>query len=158
MELKMEASSENRSRMSIWTVEPDLDRINEMADQTMVEMLGIQFLETGTDYLKAIMPVDHRTHQPFGMLHGGASVALAETMGSVGALHCVNPETHFCVGLEINANHVRSVKSGIVTGLAKPLYVGRTTQLWEIRITDSADRLVCISRLTMAVLARGKDR
>lgn len=142
--------------MSIWTVEPDLDQINGMADQTMVERLGIQFVETGPDYLKATMPVDHRTHQPFGMLHGGASVVLAETMGSVGALHCVNPETHFCVGLEINANHVRSVRSGIVTGLAKPLHVGRTTQLWEIRITDPTDRLVCVSRLTMAVLAREK--
>ncbi|MFW5854827.1 MAG: hotdog fold thioesterase [Thermodesulfobacteriota bacterium] len=139
-------------------MEPDLDRINKMADNTLVEVLGIQFVEAGPDYLKAVMPVDHRTHQPFGMLHGGASVALAETMGSVGALHCVNPETHFCVGLEINANHVRSVRSGIVTGLAEPLHVGRTTQLWEIRITDSADRLICISRLTMAVLARGKDR
>ncbi|MFP4350050.1 MAG: hotdog fold thioesterase [Thermodesulfobacteriota bacterium] len=144
--------------MTIWTMEPDLDRINKMADNTLVEVLGIQFVEAGPDYLKAVMPVDHRTHQPFGMLHGGASVALAETMGSVGALHCVNPETHFCVGLEINANHVRSVRSGIVTGLAEPLHVGRTTHLWEIRITDSADRLVCISRLTMAVLARGKDR
>ncbi len=144
--------------MTIWTMEPDLDRINKMADNTLVEVLGIQFVEAGPDYLKAVMPVDHRTHQPFGMLHGGASVALAETMGSVGALHCVNPETHFCVGLEINANHVRSVRSGIVTGLAEPLHVGRTTQLWEIRITDSADRLVCVSRLTMAVLAHGKDR
>ncbi|MFW6373796.1 MAG: hotdog fold thioesterase [Thermodesulfobacteriota bacterium] len=144
--------------MTIWTMEPDLDRINKMADNTLVEVLGIQFVEAGPDYLKAVMPVDHRTHQPFGMLHGGASVALAETMGSVGALHCVNPETHFCVGLEINANHVRSVRSGIVTGLAEPLHVGRTTHLWEIRITDSADRLVCVSRLTMAVLARGKDR
>ncbi len=143
--------------MAIWRVEPDLNRINKMADNTLVEVLGIQFVETGPDYLKAVMPVDPRTRQPFGMLHGGASVALAETMGSVGALHCVNPETHLCVGLEINANHVRSVRSGIVTGLAEALHVGRTTQLWEIRITDRADRLVCISRLTMAVLVREKD-
>ena len=143
--------------MTIWTVKPDLDRINAMADRTLVEVLDIRFVETGPDYLKAVMPVDHRTHQPFGMLHGGASVALAETLGSVGALHCVNPETHFCVGLEINANHVHSVRRGSVTGLAKPLHVGRTTQLWEIRITNGKDRLVCVSRLTMAVLAREKS-
>lgn len=144
--------------MTIWKVEPDLDQINKMADQTLAAVLGIQFVESGPDYLKAVMPVDSRTHQPFGMLHGGASAALAETMGSVGALHCVDPKTHFCVGLEINANHVHSVRKGRVMGMAKPLHVGRTTQLWDIRITDPADRLVCVSRLTMAVLAREKDR
>lgn len=143
--------------MSIWTTKPEIDKINQMAAKTMVETLGIQFVEVGPDFLKATMPVDHRTHQPFGILHGGASVALAETLGSVGALHCVNPETHVCVGLEINANHVRSVRAGLVTGVATPLHVGKTTQLWEIRITDEEDRLVCVSRLTLAVLSREPD-
>ena len=120
----------------------------------MVEHLGIEFLETGDDYLKARMPVDHRTQQPMGLLHGGASVTLAETMGSVGAYLCVDPQKQICVGLEINANHIRGVSSGWVYGVARPMHIGKTTQVWEIKITDEQDKLVCISRITMAILDR----
>jgi 1,4-dihydroxy-2-naphthoyl-CoA hydrolase len=100
------------------------------------------------------MPVDARTIQPMGILHGGASVLLAESVGSVAATLCVDPQKFYCVGLDINANHIRSARSGWVTGTARAIHVGRTTQVWEIRITDEADKLVCLSRLTMAVIAR----
>lgn len=139
--------------MSIWKQRPTLEQLNAPAP-TMVHHLGIQFTEVGDDFLKATIPVDHRTHQPMGILHGGASVALAETMGSVGAYLTVDMATQSVVGLEINANHIRSVKSGQVTGIARPVHLGRTTQIWEIRITDEAERLTCISRITLAVLAR----
>jgi 1,4-dihydroxy-2-naphthoyl-CoA hydrolase len=138
----------------IWTLRPTLDQLNT-PQPTLVHHLGIVFTEVGDDFLKASMPVDHRTHQPMGLLHGGASVALAETMGSTGAYLTIDMRSQSVVGLEINANHVRAVRSGIVTGTAKPLHIGRTTQLWEIRITDEADKLVCISRITLAVLERG---
>lgn len=118
----------------------------------MVETLGIEFLEVGDDCITARMPVDQRTIQPAGLLHGGASVSLAETLGSVAANLCVDPAFKLCVGLEINANHIRSVRTGNVYGTARPLHIGSTTQLWEIRIVDDSDRLVCVSRLTMAVL------
>ena len=136
---------------AIWHQHPNLAQLNS-AKNTLVEHLGIEFIELGDDYLKARMPVDHRTVQPMGLLHGGASVALAETLGSSGAYLCVDPAKYVVVGLEINANHVRAVRDGWVTGTARPLHRGKTTQLWEIRITDAADKLVCISRLTMAVL------
>jgi 1,4-dihydroxy-2-naphthoyl-CoA hydrolase len=103
------------------------------------------------------MPVDHRTVQPAGILHGGASVVLAETLGSVAALLCEDPDKRHCVGLEINANHVRSVRSGYVYGIAKPLHIGSSTQLWEIKITGEGDKLVCIARLTLAVLSKSRD-
>ena len=137
--------------VAIWHQHPSLAQLNS-AKNTLVEHLGIEFIERGDDYLKARMPVDHRTVQPMGLLHGGASVALAETLGSSGAYLCVDPAKYVVVGLEINANHVRAVRDGWVTGTARPLHRGKTTQLWEIRITDAADKLVCISRLTMAVL------
>ncbi|MEG3192866.1 hotdog fold thioesterase [Lysobacter sp. D1-1-M9] len=117
-----------------------------------MEPLGIVFTEIGPDFLRATMPVDARTRQPYGLLHGGASVLLAETLGSTGGNLCV-PEGRACVGVEINANHLRAVREGIVTGTARPLHVGGRTQVWEIRIEDAADRLVCISRLTLAVIA-----
>ena len=98
------------------------------------------------------MPVDRRTHQPLGLLHGGASVALAETLVSVGAMCCVDPTKQYCVGLEINANHIKGVRDGFVTGIAKPVHTGKKTQVWEIRITDNSNSLVCISRITLAVL------
>lgn len=120
----------------------------------MLAHLGIVMTEIGDDYLKATMPVDHRTHQPFGLLHGGASVALAESLGSMGAYLCVDPTLYNVVGLEINANHIRAVREGHVTGTARPIHIGKSTQLWEIRITDEADKLVCISRITLAVLAK----
>ena len=120
----------------------------------MVEHLGITLTEVGEDFLKGTMPVDHRTVQPMGILHGGASVALAETLGSLAANYAVDNQKKYCVGLDINANHVRAASKGDVTGIAKPLHLGSTTQVWSIEITDEEDRLVCISRLTMAVLDR----
>ena len=124
----------------------------------MIEHLGIEFLELGDDYIKARMPVDHRTIQPFGLLHGGASVALAETLGSVAANLCVDREKKMCVGLEINANHIRPVTSGFVYGIARPIHIGASTQLWEIRIHNEQEKLVCISRLTMAILDKQTQR
>jgi 1,4-dihydroxy-2-naphthoyl-CoA hydrolase len=137
----------------IWRETPTLEQLNRPSP-TLVTHIGIAFTEIGDDFLKAKMPVDHRTHQPFGLLHGGASVALAETMGSTGAFLCIDPRTHSAVGLEINANHIRGVRAGWVRGLAKPIHRGKTTHIWEIRITDDAEKLVCISRLTMAILQR----
>lgn len=118
----------------------------------MLDHLGIEFLEVGDDYIKAKMPVDQRTIQPFGLLHGGASVALAETLGSVAANLCVDREKKMCVGLEINANHIRPVTNGFVYGIAKPIHIGASTQVWEIRIQNEQEKLVCISRITLAVL------
>ena len=141
--------------MSIWNLEATPDALNALSANTMVEHLGITFAEIGEDYLTARMPVDHRTVQPAGLLHGGASVALAETLGSVAATLCTNPAETTCVGLEINANHIRSVRSGSVTGVARPLHLGNSTQVWDIRIhDDEQERLVCVCRLTMAVLKR----
>lgn len=137
-------------------IHPDVtvEKLDELSKNTMVEHLGIKFTEVGSDYLKATMPVDHRTHQPFKLLHGGASVALAETLGSVGAQLTVNQDTHYCVGLEINANHIRGVREGLVTGTARPLHRGRSTQVWEIKIETEDGRLVCVSRITMAILEK----
>lgn len=128
-----------------------------MGKGNMGEHLGMEFTEIGPDYIKATIPVDHRTKQPYGLLHGGASVALAETLGSVGAAMVVDHTEYICVGQEINANHLRSVRSGVVTGTAKPIHIGSSSQVWEIKIHDERDHLVCISRLTVAVLKR-KDR
>ena len=138
---------------SIWQRRPTVAQLNQ-SSPTMTSYLGIEFLEVGDDYLTARMPVDHRTHQPMGLLHGGASVTLAETLGSTGAFFCVDPAQYNVVGLEINANHVRGAREGFVIGIARPLHRGRTTQLWEIRISDEADKLVCISRITIAVLEK----
>ena len=137
----------------IWLFPVTIAQLNS-SPPCMNNHLGIEFTEIGDDFLRAKMPVDHRTLQPMGILHGGASVTLAETMGSTGAYLCVDPALFNVVGLEINANHVRSVRSGFVTGTARPLHIGKTTQLWEIRITDAADKLVAISRITVAVLAK----
>lgn len=136
----------------IWIVEPTLDALNAMGADTLVDHLGIEFTEIGADFLTAKMPVDRRTKQPFGLLHGGASVALAETLGSVAASLCVDPATKRCVGLEINANHIRAARDGHVWGTATSLHVGRGTQVWQIEIRDALERLVCVARLTMAVL------
>ena len=125
---------------------------------TMIDHLGIEFLEVGGDYIKARMPVDHRTIQPFGLLHGGASVALAETLGSVAANLCVDREKKMCVGLEINANHTRPVTNGFVYGIARPIHIGVSTQVWEIRIQNEQEKLVCISRLTLAVLDKRAEQ
>ncbi len=130
-----------------------LDAVNAMAKGTAMEALGIAFTEIGPDYLRATMPVDARTRQPYGLLHGGASVLLAETLGSMSGMLCIR-EDEICVGIEINANHLRGAREGIVTGTARPLHVGGRTQVWEIRIEDERGRLVCISRLTLAVMPR----
>jgi len=131
-----------------------LDHLKKMSRDTMVDHLGIEYLELGTDYIIASMPVDHRTVQPMRMLHGGASVALAETLGSFAANISVDIEKQYCVGLEINANHIKSVSKGFVYGITKPIHIGKKTQVWEIKITNEAKELVCISRITMAVLDR----
>ena len=140
--------------MSIWLQPFKLDDLNNYQQHTLVTHLGIRYTEIGDDYLKAVMPVDERTKQPAGILHGGASVALAETLGSTGANLVVDRKKKLCVGLEINANHVRAMRDGEVTGTARPLHIGGSTQIWEIRITDSDERLVCVSRITLAVLER----
>ena len=130
-----------------------LDTLNQWSDGTLMQPLGIRFTEIGADYVRGTMPVDARTHQPYGLLHGGASVALAETLGSTAAGLCVE-EGEGVVGIEINANHLRGVREGTVTGTARPLHVGRSTQVWEIRIEDESGRLVCVSRLTLAVIRK----
>ncbi|MBA9077870.1 hotdog fold thioesterase [Rufibacter quisquiliarum] len=136
--------------------EVTLEQLNAWNKNTLGEHLGMEYTEIGDDYLIGRMPVDHRTHQPMGLLHGGASVALAETLGSVAATMFLDLEKQYCVGLEINANHIKSVRSGFVYGKATAVHVGRKTQVWEIRITSEAGDLVCISRITMAVLDRVK--
>ena len=138
--------------MSIWFVTPTLEQIAAQGHGTMIEHLGIEFIEVGDNFVKARMPVDARTIQPYGLLHGGASVTLAETLGSMAAALCVDPAQKMVVGLDINANHVRGVRSGFVYGVARPLHLGTSTQVWDIRLTDEHDKLVCIARLTMAVL------
>lgn len=139
--------------MSIWFHQNiNLADFAHLGKNTLGEQLGMEFTEIGEDYIKATMPVDHRTKQPYGLLHGGASVALAETLGSVGSALVVDPSKFNCVGLEINANHLRSVRDGFVTGIAKPIHIGASTHVWDIRITDQRDKLVCISRLTVAVI------
>ena len=140
--------------MSIWKQPITLEQINALCVDTMITAIGIVFTEVGDDYLRATMPVDARTYRPYGMLHGGASAALAETLGSTGGMMTVGAENADTVGIEINANHVRAVRSGVVTGTARPLHLGRSTQVWEIRIEDEQQRLVCISRLTLAVVPR----
>jgi 1,4-dihydroxy-2-naphthoyl-CoA hydrolase len=127
--------------------------IQPLGIHTMGDHLGIQWVEIGENYLKASMPVDARTHQPFGLLHGGASCALAETVGSVASFLIVNPELFRPVGLEINANHIRGVRSGRVTGTATPLHIGSSTHVWDIKIHDDAGHLVCVSRLTVAIIS-----
>ena len=131
-----------------------LSDLEAMSKGTLMEHLGVEYLEIGTDYIRARMPVDRRTVQPLRMLHGGASVALAESIGSMAANISVDPERFYCVGLEINANHIKAVRSGFVYGTAKPLHMGTRTQVWEIRIQNEQGGLVCISRLTMAVIER----
>ena len=139
--------------MRIWKHEISLDQANGWHD-TMIATLGMQVTEIGDDFVRGTMPVDARTRQPYGLLHGGASVALAETLGSLGSMMCADPAKELAVGLDINANHVRGVSDGTVTGTARPIHIGRTTQVWEIRIEDERARLVCISRLTVAIVPR----
>jgi len=125
-----------------------------LGKETMSEYIGIEWVEVGADYLKARMPVDHRTKQPYGLLHGGASCVLAETIGSVASAMVIDHLKFVCVGLEINANHVRSAREGFVTGIATALHLGSNTHVWDIKIFDEIQKLVCISRLTVAVIPR----
>jgi 1,4-dihydroxy-2-naphthoyl-CoA hydrolase len=141
--------------MTIWRSLRSLAELNSGGAGTLIEHLGIEFTEIGDDFIRGTMPVDGRTRQPYGLLHGGASVALAETLGSTGAAMCVDAEKYQCVGQEINANHVRAARSGHVTGTARPVHVGGRSQVWTIDIVNEAGHLVCTSRLTMAVIRRG---
>jgi 1,4-dihydroxy-2-naphthoyl-CoA hydrolase len=138
--------------MSIWKTTIDVETLNTRMVTHMIRHLGIQFTELGDNYIKASMPVDERTQQPYGLLQGGASVALAETLGSVAASLCIDLSSQRVVGLEINANHIKGVKDGIVIGTVKPVHIGGKTQIWEIHIHNELNQLVCISRITMAVL------
>lgn len=138
--------------MSIWNQPVTLDELQRGGQVGMAAHLDIRFTEIGPDYIRATMPVDERTQQPFGLLHGGASAVLAETLGSVGANYCVDRSRYFCVGQEINANHLRSARSGRVLGTARPVHIGRRSQVWDIRIEDEQGRLTCVSRLTLSVV------
>lgn len=138
--------------MSIWTRPTDIARMNEHLHATAAKSLGIEITEVGPDFLRGRMPVDTRTVQPQGIVHGGASVLLAETLGSIAANYCLRESGQHAVGLEINANHLRAVASGWVTGTARPLHIGGNTHVWEIRMEDDAGRPSCVSRLTMAVI------
>jgi 1,4-dihydroxy-2-naphthoyl-CoA hydrolase len=140
--------------MPLFNPNVTLAALNQMSQNTMVTHLGIEITRMGDDFIEARMPVDHRTHQPLGLLHGGASVALAETLGSIAATCCVDMSKQYCVGLEINANHIKSVRTGFVTGVTKPIHVGKRTQVWEIKISNEQRELVCISRITLAVIDR----
>jgi len=140
--------------VSIWRSLLPLETLNAGGASTLMGPLGIEFTEIGEDFIRGTMPVDARTHQPFGLLHGGASVALAETLGSMGANMCVDSSRYLCVGQEINANHLKSVRSGHVTGTARPLHVGTRSQVWSIEIVNDSGALVCVSRLTIAVIPR----
>lgn len=138
--------------MAIWFQTSSIEKLQERHKDTLINHLDIRLTEIGEDYLCGEMPVDHRTVQPMGILHGGASVALAETLGSVAANLVVDREKKACVGLEINANHLKSVRSGKVIGTARPVHIGSSTQVWSIEIRNEAGQLTCISRITMAVL------
>ncbi|MCG8519177.1 hotdog fold thioesterase [Marinobacter xestospongiae] len=140
--------------MAIWATTPNLEMLAASSENTAVSTLGIEYLEIGDNFVRGRMPVDHRTHQPFGILHGGASVLLAETLGSMAANCCIREPGKVAVGLDINANHIRSVASGWVYGTARPVHLGSSTQVWEIIIEDENEKTVCVSRLTMAVVAR----
>lgn len=140
--------------MSIWFDKDVTIEKLPIYPATMARHLGMEWVDIGDDFLQMKMPVDHRTHQPYGLLHGGASCALAETVGSIGSHLVINTEEYYCVGMEINANHVRGIKNGFVNATAKTVHLGSTTHVWDIRIIDDADKLVCISRLTVAILKK----
>ncbi|MDP2163377.1 MAG: hotdog fold thioesterase [Hydrogenophaga sp.] len=138
--------------MAIWKQPISCEILTAISQGTANQHLGLEFLEVGEDFIRGRVPVDHRTRQPYGLLHGGVSVVLAETLGSCGAAYCC-PEGYRAVGLDINANHLRGATSGWVTGIARPVHIGRTTQVWQIDLHNDAGELTCVSRLTMAVLA-----
>jgi 1,4-dihydroxy-2-naphthoyl-CoA hydrolase len=143
--------------MSIWRTQTSVEQLQVHSRNTLAQTIGIRVTEIGPDYVRATMPVSPRTHQPMGVLHGGASVALAETVGSLAANLCVDQGLYVCLGQEINANHLRPVSSGIVTATARPYHIGKRSHVWGIEIRDEQEKLVCVSRLTMAVVDRPKD-
>lgn len=140
--------------MKIWKSDVDLVKLTERGKDSMCDLLGVEFIDLGDDYLVARMPVDRRHRQPMGIMHGGASCVLAETVGSMAAQFCVDREKFYCVGLDINTNHIRSIKEGFVIATAKPFHLGKTTQVWGIEIKNEAGQMISVNRLTMAVLAR----
>ncbi|KPY86771.1 hotdog fold thioesterase [Pseudomonas syringae pv. tagetis] len=143
--------------MSVWRQAPDIEALMAAQKNTIGEVLDIRFESFTDDSLTASMAVDQRTHQPFGLLHGGASVVLAESLGSMASYLVVDPGKYFCVGLEVNANHLRGVRAGRVTGVVRPVHLGRTTHVWDIRISTDEGKLSCISRLTVAVVPHGQE-
>ena len=140
--------------MAIWFKEFTLDDLNKRGENTLADFLGIKFTKVGDASLTATMPANERTKQPIGIVHGGANVALAETIASTGANAVIDLEKYYCVGLEINANHIRSVTEGVVTGVAHPIHLGRTTQIWHIELVNEAGKITCVSRMTAAVVSR----
>ncbi|HEV8506403.1 MAG TPA: hotdog fold thioesterase [Chitinophagaceae bacterium] len=134
--------------------ELSVEKLKPLGPNTMAAHIGIEWVEVGENFIKAKMPVDHRTNQPYGLLHGGASCVLAETLGSVASAMVIDHSKFYCVGIEINANHLRGVKAGYVTGVVLPLHLGNTTHVWEIKIYDDREKLTCASRLTVAILTR----
>lgn len=138
---------------SIWHSRPDIDVINNHINKgTICELLGIEVTEVGDDFIKGTMPADARTFQPYGVVHGGANVVLAESLGSIAGAHVIDLSSTKCLGQDINATHLRPVSSGLVTGIAKPIHLGRRSQVWEIRLEDDRGKLTCISKLTLAIL------
>jgi 1,4-dihydroxy-2-naphthoyl-CoA hydrolase len=140
--------------VSIWFKEPNLEEINSWSQGTILEHIGIEVTEVGDDYLEGTMPADHRTFQPYKLVHGGANIVLAETLGSIGGMLTIDPDKYICVGQEVNGNHLRGVRSGTVRGRAQQVHGGSKSQVWEIRLYDSNDKLSCISRLTLAVVEK----
>ncbi|WP_426142754.1 hotdog fold thioesterase [Pseudomonas sp. DWP3-1-2] len=143
--------------MSLWRETPNIEKLNAMNKNTILEGLDIRFESFTDDSLTASMVVDHRTHQPYGLLHGGASVVLAESVGSTASYLCIDTRQYFCVGLEVNANHLRGLRSGRVTAVARAVHIGRTTHVWDIRLTSDEGKTSCISRLTIAVVPLGQE-
>lgn len=138
--------------LSIWKRQPDLDSLHSNRKNTISELLDIRFESFDDQSITASMPVDARTHQPYGLLHGGASVVLAETLGSMASYHCIDTSRFYCVGLEVNANHLRALRSGRVTGVCRPVHLGRSTHVWDIRLHGEDGKPSCISRLTVAIV------
>lgn len=143
--------------MSLWREPPDLDRLNATLRNTIGDVLDIRFEAFDEGSITASMVVDRRTHQPYGLLHGGASVVLAETLGSTAAYLCIDSSRFYCVGLEVNANHLRGLRSGRVTAVARPVHLGRSTHVWDIRLSGDDGKPSCISRLTMAIVPLGEE-
>jgi uncharacterized protein (TIGR00369 family) len=143
--------------MSLWRETPNLEQLNANSKNTILELLDIRFESFTEDSLTASMVIDHRTHQPYGLLHGGASVVLAESLGSSASYLCIDTSKYFCVGIEVNANHLRGLRSGRVRAVAYPVHIGRTTHVWDIRLTSEEGKASCISRLTVAIVPHGEQ-